>query len=125
MKSKQLWKLWQAILLSVAVGFTRPGRCRFVEWVTGLALNVEEHTITQSLVGIGRVPDWRALESFAEYGCWSLGCLQHRLATRLDELPNRRWHGYRVWASDDTKVHRNSEHVWGTCTFREYSARCP
>jgi hypothetical protein len=47
------------------------------------------------------------------------------LATRLDELPNRLWHGYRVWSSDDTKVHRNSPDVWGTCTFHEYSARCP
>ena len=31
----------------------------------------------------------------------------------------------RVWAGDDTKVHRNSKDVWGTCTFHEYTARCP
>src|SRR5205085_9982698 len=31
----------------------------------------------------------------------------------------------RVWAGDDTKVHRNSPTVWGTCTFHEYTARCP
>ena len=30
-----------------------------------------------------------------------------------------------VSAGDDTKVHRNSPHVWGTCTFHEYTARCP
>ena len=66
MQATQLWLLWQAILLPVAVGFTRRGQQRFVEWVTGLALNVEEHTITQSLVGLGRVGDWKALESFAE-----------------------------------------------------------
>ena len=35
------------------------------------------------------------------------------------------WHGYRVWAGDDTKVHRGSPKVWGTCTFHEYTARCP
>jgi hypothetical protein len=68
MKAIHLWTLWQAILLSLAAGFTRRGRQRFVEWVTGLALNVEEHTITQSLIGLERVPDWKALESFAEYG---------------------------------------------------------
>jgi hypothetical protein len=47
------------------------------------------------------------------------------VAHRLGRLPNRVWHGYRVWAADDTKVHRNSPDVWGTCTFHEYTARCP
>jgi hypothetical protein len=125
MQVTQLWLLWQAILLPVAVGFTRRGQQRFVEWVTGLALNVEEHTITQSLIGLDRVNDWKALESFAEYGSWSLPLLQWGLARRVDRLPDRPWHGYRVWAGDDTKVHRNSKDVWGTCTFHEYSARCP
>src|SRR5262249_28238496 len=32
---------------------------------------------------------------------------------------------YRVWAGDDSKAHRTSKGVWGTCTFHEYSARCP
>jgi hypothetical protein len=125
MQATQLWLLWQAILLPIAVGFTRRGQQRFVEWVTGLALNVEEHTITQSLVGLARVDDWKALESFAEYGSWNLPFLQWGLARRLDHLPNRTWHGYRVWAGDDTKVHRTSADVWGTCTFHEYTARCP
>jgi hypothetical protein len=125
MQVTQLWLLWQAILLPVAVGFTRRGQQRFVEWVTGLALNVEEHTITQSLIGLDRVNDWKALESFAEYGAWNLPLLQWGLACRLDRLPDRTWHGYQVWAGDDTKVHRNSKDVWGTCTFHEYSARCP
>ena len=125
MKANRLWSLWQAILLSFALGFTRRGQQRFVEWVTGLALNVEEHTITQSLVGLDRPGDWKALESFAEYGRWHLPGLQWGLARRLDRLPNRLWHGYRVWAADDTKVHRSSPDVWGTCTFHEYSARCP
>jgi len=121
----RLWLLWQAILLSFAFGFTRRGRQRFVQWVTGLALNVEEHTITQSLIALGRPDDWKALEAFAEYGAWNLPFLRWGLARRLERLPNRLWHGYRVWASDDTKVHRNSKDVWGTCTFHEYSARCP
>ncbi len=47
------------------------------------------------------------------------------LACRLDRLPGRAWHGYHVWAGDDTKVHRTSAGVWGVCIFHEYTARCP
>jgi hypothetical protein len=125
MKATWLWPLWQAIVLSLALGFTQRGKQRFVQWVTGLALNVEEHTITQSLVGLDRAQDWKGLESFAEYGSWNLPFLQWGVARRLSQLPNRLWYGYSVWAADDTKVHRNSRGVWGTCTFHEYSARCP
>ena len=125
MKATWLWPLWQAILLSLALGFTQRGKQRFVQWVTGLALNVEEHTITQSLIALDRVRDWKALESFAEYGSWNLRFLQWGVARRLGRLPNRTWHGYSVWAADDTKVHRTSKDVWGTCTFHEYTARCP
>ena len=125
MNPTRLWAMWQAILLSIALGFTSRGKQRFVQWATGLALNVEEHTITQSLVGLDRVEDWKALEAFAEYGRWDLPCLQESLARRLDRLPDRTWYGYRVWAGDDTKVHRGSPDVWGTCTFHECSARSP
>lgn len=125
MKATRLWALWQAILLSLALGFTSRGKQRFVQWATGLALNVEEHTITQSLVALDRVQDWKALEAFAEYGCWNIPFLQWALARHLERLPNRLWHSYRVWGGDDTKVHRTSSDVWGTCTFHEYSARCP
>jgi hypothetical protein len=125
MQATRLWAMWQAILSSFALGFTSRGKQRFVQWATGLALNVEEHTVTQSLVGLDRVGDWKALEAFAEYGSWDLRFLQEGLARRLDRLPDRTWHGYRVWAGDDTKVHRGSPDVWGTCTFHECSARSP
>jgi hypothetical protein len=125
MNATWLWPLWQAIVLSMAWGFTQRGKQRFVQWVTGLALNAEEHTITQSLIALDRVHDWKALESFAEYGSWDLPVLHWGVARRLSGLPNRTWHGYSVWAADDTKVHRNSKDVWGSCTFHEYSARCP
>ena len=125
MNATWLWPLWQAIVLSLALGFTQRGKQRFVQWVTGLALNVEEHTVTQSLIALGRPQDWKAPESFAEYGRWNLPFLQWGAARRLARLPGRLWHGYSVWAADDTKVHRNSKDVWGTCTFHEYSARCP
>lgn len=126
MDAKRLWSLWQALVLSMAFGFgQRRGQQRFVEWVTGLALNVEEHTITQSLIALDRVDDWKALESFAEYGSWNLTHLQGATAWAIGDTPEPLWHGYHVWAGDDTKVHRSSPDVWGTCTFHEYTARCP
>jgi hypothetical protein len=125
-EGKCLWSIWQGVVLSMALGFaTAAGQRRFVEWITGLALNVEEHTITQSLVGLDRPDDWKALESFAEYGAWSDRLLPGAIARAVDQAPGRLWYGYRVWAGDDTKVHRTSKHVWGTCTFHEYTARCP
>jgi hypothetical protein len=121
-----LWSLWQALLLPYARCFhDRRGFGRLVEWVTGLALNDEEHTITQSLVGLTREDDWKALEAFAEYGSWDVRDAEQVTAQALEEAPGRVWHGYRVWAGDDTKVHRTSKDVWGTCTFHEYTARCP
>ena len=125
MHASLVWSLWQGLILEVATSFTAPGRRRFVEWVTGLALNVEEHTITQSLVGLNRPEDWKALENFAEYGSWHLPTLEWSTARAIAQVPESRWYGYRIWAGDDTKVHRSSADVWGTCTFHEYTARCP
>jgi hypothetical protein len=125
MQANELWVHWQELLEPCADAFTFPGFQRFTEWLTGLALNVEEHTITQCLVGLGRPQDWKALESFAEYGAWDQPALERAAAGLIDDAPDRLWYGYRVWAGDDTKVHRSSKHVWGTCTFHEYTARCP
>jgi DDE superfamily endonuclease len=124
-KAKRLWSLWQALLLLFLPCFTRPGFRRFAEWLTGLVLNDEEHTITQSLVGLARTQDWKALESFAEYGAWDRDHLERVTALALEGAPGRTWHDYKVWAGDDTKVHRSSKKVWGTCTFRQHSGRCP
>jgi hypothetical protein len=120
-----LWTLWQGLLSHFGRAFTRPGYRRFVEWITALALNVEEHTITQSAVAVERSDDWKAMESFAEYGAWRAEQVTRSLARLVEEAPGRTWHGYHVSAVDDTKVHRSGEHVWGTCTFHEYTARCP
>ena len=125
MQATLLWSHWQDLLQPCAHAFTTPGFHRFTEWITGLALNVEEHTITQSLVGLDRTQDWKALEYFAELGAWDQPVLEKRFAQLLDAAPGTLWHGYRVSALDDTKVHRNSPNVWGTCTFHEYTARCP
>src|SRR5512143_894986 len=120
-----VWSLWQSLLSAFAWAFTRRGYRRFVEWITALALNVEEHTVTQSVVAIERVGDWRAMERFAEYGAWDSAAVTRRLTQLVEQAPGRTWHGYRVCAVDDTKVHRSGKYVWGTCTFHEYTARCP
>jgi hypothetical protein len=125
MNATQLWLLWQAILAPYAACFTQPGFRRFVQWLTGLALNVEEHTITQSLTALEQTDDWKALEAFAEYGAWDRDQIERVTAQLLEDAPGRVWHGYHVWAGDDTKVHRSSKNVWGTNTFHEYTARCP
>lgn len=125
MEATELWSHWQDLLAPCGEAFTYPGFQRFTEWLTGLVLNVEEHTITQSLVGLERAGDWKAVESFAEYGAWDQPTLEQVTAEVIDQAPGRRWYGYRVWAADDTKVHRSSREVWGTCTFHEYTARCP
>jgi DDE superfamily endonuclease len=120
-----IWSLWQRLLQPFAPAFTRPGHRRFVEWVTALVLNVEEHTITQSVTAIERIADWKALESFAEYGAWKPEALTRILSQQIERAPGRIWHGYHVSALDDTKVHRSGQDVWGTCTFHEYTARGP
>jgi hypothetical protein len=107
------------------IAFITPGWRRFVEWITGLALNVEEHTITQSLLALDRPRDWKSLETFAEIGSRDSPLLDLALAHQIDSAPGSLWYGYRVWACDDTKVHRSSTAVWGVCTFHEYTARCP
>jgi hypothetical protein len=121
----RLWAIWQALLRPFHRAFTRPGHRRFVEWITALALNVEEHTITQSVLAVERPADWKAMETFAEYGAWDSAAVTRTLARLVEQAPGRLWHGYHVSAVDDTKVHRSGKHVWGTCTFHEYTARCP
>jgi hypothetical protein len=125
MNAMQLWLLWQDILAPFQACFTSPGFGRFVQWLTGLILNVEEHTITQSLIALEQTEDWKALEAFAEYGAWDRDAVERVTAQLLEDAPGRLWYGYHVWAGDDTKVHRTSKKVWGTNTFHEYTARCP
>src|SRR5436309_12312695 len=98
MQATQLFSHWQELLAPCAGAFTYPGFQRFQEWLTGLALNVEEHTITQSLVGLDRPGDWKALESFAEYGAWDQDALEGATAGLIAQAPGRRWYGYHVWA---------------------------
>src|SRR5512135_642698 len=119
------WSLWQDLLKPVVWVFTRVGHRRFVAGVTGLALTVEEHTLTGTITALDRPADWRALEPFAEYGAWDAGAITTILTRRAEQAPGRIWYGYHVSAVDATKLHRDSQDVGGTCTFHEDTARCP
>src|SRR3954452_15847388 len=99
-----LWSIWQDLFRPFASAFTRPGHRRFCAWVTAMALNVEEHTVTQSVLAIERPADWKAMESFAESGLWHPAAVSRNLARLIEKAPGRTWHGYHVWAVDDTKV---------------------
>ena len=114
MQAIALGTLWQAALAPFARCFTQPGYRRFAEGVTGLALTDEEHTMSQSVIGLDRTPDWKALESFAEYGAWDRDHLEVVTARALEDAPGRLWHGDKVWAGEDTEVHRSSPAAWGT-----------
>lgn len=118
------WRMVQEILAPYRGCFTEPGFVRFAEWVVGMLVNQEEHTITQALTTMGRESDWTALEAFAERGAWDEKTVE-AATVHLARSAAPLWHGYRLAAGDDTKVHRTSKHVWGVNTFYEYSARCP
>ena len=59
-QAKLVWSIWQSLLASFAGAFSVRGHRRFVEWITALAINVEEHTITQSVLALERPADWKA-----------------------------------------------------------------
>jgi hypothetical protein len=120
-----LWGWWVSLLSAFAPVFTRPGWVRFVQWVTGMVLCWEEHTITQILTALGLESRWRVLEHFAEYGAWDREAVERRLLRLVEQERPGRWGCYHPVALDDTKLHRTSKKVWGTCTFHEASARSP
>jgi hypothetical protein len=115
----------QALLQPFAWAFTCPAYRRFAAWVTALAINAVEHTVTQSVLALDRPTDRRAMERCAGYGRRDTAAVTRNLTRLIEEAPGRTRHGYHVSAVDDTKVHRNSEHARGTCTFHEDTARCP
>jgi len=123
--AKQVWSWWQSLLANFGSVFTRPGWVRFVQWITGMVLCGEEHTITQILVSLSLESRWRALEHFAEYGAWDRVAVERRTIELIEHEAPSRWGRYHPVAVDDTKLHRTSEDVWGTCTFHESTARSP
>ncbi len=81
------WSIWQALLEAFACSFTRRGFRRFAEWITAMALNVEEHTITQSVLALEQPAAWKALENFAEYGGWHEGRVTYDLTRLVADRP--------------------------------------
>jgi len=123
--AKRVWQEWQWLLAGYQEVFTQPGWGRFVEWVTGMVLCGEEHTVTQILVGVGLEKDWRSLEHFAEYGAWDRPAVEQTTMRQVEAQRPARWGRYHPVALDDTKLHRGSEKVWGVCTLHESTARSP
>lgn len=123
--AKTLWQWWQSLLLGYGTAFTRPGWVRFVQWLTGMVLCPEKHTITQILISLGMASRWRVLESFAEYGAWRRDEVERQTIRLVEQEQPARCGGFHPVALDDTKELRGSPDVWGTCTFFEPSARSP
>jgi hypothetical protein len=124
-QATQLWAWWLSLLSAFAPVFTRPGWVRFVQWVTGMVLCWEEHTLTQILTALGLECRWRVLEHFAAYGAWDRAAVERHMLRLIEQEQPARWGRYHPVAVDDTKLHRTSKKVWGTCTFHEASARSP
>jgi hypothetical protein len=124
-EATQLGDGWQALLRAFATVFTRPGWVRFVHWVTGMVRCWEEHTMTQILTALGLEARWRVLEHVAEYGAWDRDAVERQTLRLIEQERPSRWGRYHPIAWDDTKLHRTSAKVWGTCTFHEASARSP
>lgn len=122
---RRLWTIWQSELREFQSLFTRGGWVRFVDWATGTVLCDEEHTVTQILTSADMESRWRAVEHFVEYGAWDREAVERKLIGVIDKALPADIAGYRVVAIDDTKEHRTSPDVWGTCTFYESSARSP
>jgi DDE superfamily endonuclease len=122
---QQLWSWWQSLLVSFQSVFTLGGWARFAQWATGTVLCPEEHTITQILTSLGLESEWRNIEHFAEYGSWDRPAVERQLMRLIEQEHPARWGGYHPVAVDDTKGHRTSADVWGTCTFHESGARSP
>ena len=123
--AKKLWQRWQRLMNRFTVWFTRPGYVRFAQWLTGMVLCPEEHTITQILTAMDLASHWRGLEHFAEYGAFDRLGVEQATIRLIEEMHPPRFAGYHPAAIDDTKEHRTSAKVWGTCTFHEPASRSP
>jgi len=77
------------------------------------------------VTALGLASRWRALEHFAEYGAWDRPAVERATLRLIARERPARWGGDHPVALDDTKRHRTSAKVWGTCTFQEASARSP
>jgi hypothetical protein len=119
------WMWWLSWLSSFATVFTRPGWVRFVQWVTGMVLCWEAHTLTHILTALGLQSRWRVPEHFAEYGAWDREAVARQTLRLIEQERPARWGCYHPVAIDDTTWRWTSAKVWGTCILHEASARSP
>jgi hypothetical protein len=124
-QARQRWIWWLSLLSALAPVFTRPGWVRFVQGVTGMVLGWEEQPSTQILSSLGLESRWRVLERLAEYGAWDQEAIEQCMLRLIEQEQPARWGRYHPVVLDDTKWHRTSKQVWGTCTLHESSARSP
>ena len=90
-----------------------------------MAINVEEHTITQSVLALERPADWKALESFAEYGAWHHDRVTWTLTRLIETAPGRIWHGYQSRPSMTPRSIAAAPTSGGPVPSTRYTARCP
>ena len=65
------------------------------------------------------------MEHFAEYGAFDRVSVEQQTVRIIEAVYPPRFAGYHPVAFDDTKEHRTSANVWGTCTFHEPASRSP
>jgi hypothetical protein len=79
------WAWWQALKSAFASVFTRPGWVRGVQWIVGMVVRWEEHTLTQILKALGLESRWRVLERFAESGAWDRAAVDRQTWRLFEE----------------------------------------
>src|SRR5260221_13995550 len=114
---------WQQLLQPFASDFTGPGFVRFAQWITGMVLGWEEHTLTQLLTSFGFADRWRVAEPFAEYGAFDRPAVERQTRRLIDREATPRFAGYSVVAAADTKCLRTSADVWAVGPFHEPASR--
>src|SRR5450432_3690919 len=122
---KQLWSIWQRLLMWFGTVFTRPGWVRFAQWVSGTVMCDEQHTITQEVTSLDLSDQWRNWEHFAEYGAVDQQAVEEATMRLVEQEHPCRFGRYHPAAVDDTKELRSSQKVWGVCTFKHVSSRNP
>jgi len=65
------------------------------------------------------------METFAESGAWRADSVTRCLTRMVEKAPRRIWHGFRVSAVDDIKVHRNSGASGAPAPSTSTPARAP
>ena len=121
MKSEEVVRMWMNMLGEFAPCFTKPGQRRFATLVSGALLCERRALVTEIVTALGLERQWRAVESFVEYGAWPLREVEQRLVKMA--APPARWQGRQVWAVDDLKVLKSGKKIWGACSFHEYTSR--